>query len=1101
MASGTKSATFNYYNSGKYGTLPQNPPKDMEVTQDMHLKMSKKIAQLTKVIYALNTKNDEHEAIIQTIKEQNEERMQQLLSETRQKLAQYREKIGSEVEYKRRIEHLETSVIEYEKQRKQALTEFDFFRKQSEDRETELKSDHSQKVLSLSREVLALKRQFEDQLQKYDESCVQFELDKQNALEDLKQAHKIEIEELLKAQSSQASDVISQKQMLEKQYSQKFEKLKEDLERVQEEKKHLAEDYESKLSKAQAFYEKELAVLKERQNSTTDSQLRALQEENEKMRKDFSFQEMQFKKRIDDLLNQLSIAEEDVDKYKKDLKDLSDSLQSKDSNSAALARELAEVRQEASEAMMKLRQVEAELTASKQRCEDQAAEMIKKSALIGELEATRLQNEAMISDLSSELSRLKDKLAWLEKERRSLEMKSSSQTEEQFNQIRSLERALEDLSVEKQTQKEKYDRELKNLQERANQREKLLLQEHESRVNELLSTSGAETQKTKQSLEDELKRLKQELESKLESETARLTKERDDIRAEYEKTKTDLTSQLEAAKAEIKRLEALIKESRDGLGSASTKVSALNEASAKLQKELEATKSDLLSSQKSSKNLQGELDKLQGIHDTSLKDHKVELETRLDKLTKELEEKWTDTLRKECAKVRHDITIEKDEDKRATLAQLTSMKDNEMKASKEGWQVKMNELLEQITKLKQSMRNKEESTSSELDKLRDEMEAEARRLRDEMLVAADDYARKIKWMENNQKEELRRLQEKQEQELEDLRNDLKRKHMEELSAQMSAHRVTVESVQDQAEKKRLSGLSSLTEKHKKETEMLKTELTHKHSMEIEEYAKAHTSQMNAARMELDRAIELAKQKETQYDLQVQELQEDIRHRDRHIKNLEDEIAKLQAAIEDLAKEVDSKGKEILRVRSDANQQIRKREEHLAKAHKDELDNITADHLRETEEMLEEFNRAQEMLKDKISELQMGLDEAEERFSNRESRPDDLELIHQLRNAVAERELAMKKLLDDKKYYQMELVNRETNFNKVFNSTPNVGVLNPMVKKPKKGDKNNKWTSSPSLNSTAGAKLDPLPGSPLHDEVLNRSKPLPPPQLPHKKFVK
>ena len=26
---------------------------------------------------------------------------------------------------------------------------------------------------------------------------------------------------------------------------------------------------------------------------------------------------------------------------------------------------------------------------------------------------------------------------------------------------------------------------------------------------------------------------------------------------------------------------------------------------------------------------------------------------------------------------------------------------------------------------------------------------------------------------------------------------------------------------------------------------------------------------------------------------------------------------------------------------------------------------------------------------------------------------------------------------------MELVNRETNFNKVFNSTPNVGVLNPL----------------------------------------------------------
>ena len=35
--------------------------------------------------------------------------------------------------------------------------------------------------------------------------------------------------------------------------------------------------------------------------------------------------------------------------------------------------------------------------------------------------------------------------------------------------------------------------------------------------------------------------------------------------------------------------------------------------------------------------------------------------------------------------------------------------------------------------------------------------------------------------------------------------------------------------------------------------------------------------------------------------------------------------------------------------------------------------------------------------------------------------------------------------DDKKYYQMELVNRETNFNKVFSSAPNVGVLDPRSK--------------------------------------------------------
>jgi hypothetical protein len=124
-----------------------------------------------------------------------------------------------------------------------------------------------------------------------------------------------------------------------------------------------------------------------------------------------------------------------------------------------------------------------------------------------------------------------------------------------------------------------------------------------------------------------------------------------------------------------------------------------------------------------------------------------------------------------------------------------------------------------MKQLKQKMRSKEETSSSEFDKLRVEMEAEARKLREEMLLAADDYSRKIKWMENNQKEEIRRLQEKQQHELEYLQNDLKRKHMEEISAQLTAHRVTVESVQDQAEKKRLLDLGGLAEKHKKEKGM------------------------------------------------------------------------------------------------------------------------------------------------------------------------------------------------------------------------------------------------------------------------------------------
>ena len=43
-------------------------------------------------------------------------------------------------------------------------------------------------------------------------------------------------------------------------------------------------------------------------------------------------------------------------------------------------------------------------------------------------------------------------------------------------------------------------------------------------------------------------------------------------------------------------------------------------------------------------------------------------------------------------------------------------------------------------------------------------------------------------------------------------------------------------------------------------------------------------------------------------------------------------------------------------------------------------------------------------------------------------------------------MLMKRMDQEKQYFQRELVNRETNFNKVFNSDPKVGVLNPFEKK-------------------------------------------------------
>lgn len=49
---------------------------------------------------------------------------------------------------------------------------------------------------------------------------------------------------------------------------------------------------------------------------------------------------------------------------------------------------------------------------------------------------------------------------------------------------------------------------------------------------------------------------------------------------------------------------------------------------------------------------------------------------------------------------------------------------------------------------------------------------------------------------------------------------------------------------------------------------------------------------------------------------------------------------------------------------------RRREQHLAKEHQNEVDSLTADHLRETQKLLAEFNKAKELLKDKVDALQL-----------------------------------------------------------------------------------------------------------------------------------
>ena len=89
------------------------------------------------------------------------------------------------------------------------------------------------------------------------------------------------------------------------------------------------------------------------------------------------------------------------------------------------------------------------------------------------------------------------------------------------------------------------------------------------------------------------------------------------------------------------------------------------------------------------------------LHETTSKDSQLELKVKLEKLTKELNAKWTDTtktitLKFECDSLRKILQKQKEDEKKFDLDKLRELKDEEIKNLKDIWQTKINELLDEV---------------------------------------------------------------------------------------------------------------------------------------------------------------------------------------------------------------------------------------------------------------------------------------------------------------------------------------------------------------------------------------------------------------------
>ncbi|XP_055455438.1 protein FAM184A isoform X5 [Psammomys obesus] len=1024
----------------------------LDYSQDMHLKMSKKIAQLTKVIYALNTKNDEHESAIQALKDAHEEEIQQILAETREKILLYKSKVTEELDLKRKIQVLEASLEDHMKMRQQALTEFEAYKHRVEDIQLCAEAQHVQRIVTMSREVEEIRRKFEEKLRSFGQLQVQFEKDKRSALEDLRSTHRREVQELLKSQQDHSTSVSRGQEKAEELHRMEVQALNNTLEELRLEKKKLIEDYEGKLNKAQSFYERELDNLKRSQLFTAES-LQASRDKEADLRKEFQGQEAILRKTIGKLKTELQMVQDEASSLLDKRQKLQMALATAENNVQVLQKQLDDAKEGEMALLSKHKEVESELAAARERLQEQASDIVLKASHIGMLQATQLTQEVTIKDLESEKSRANERLCQLEEERALLQSRTQSLDEEQRQQVLELEKKVNEA---KRTQQEYYEMELKNLQNRLEGEMAQLKEAHCKTLEELARKHHTAMETVHSNASRDKKKLQMELEEQYKKEKLSLEEDKNQLQLELENVKQVLKDKLTSANQEIGRLQDLVKKSEQGLGSAEGLISSLQDSQERLQDELDLTKGRLKETKDALLNVQAELEQEQQQHEETLATMKEEEKLRVDRMAHDLEIKWTENLRQECSKLRQELRLQHEEDKKFAMSQLLQLKEREKNAAKDSWQKQVEDLLNQISLLKQNLELQLCQSQTSLQELQAQFTQERQRLTQELEELEEQHQQRHKSLKEAHVLAFQNMEEEKEKEQRALESHLQQKHSEELQSLKDAHRESLEGFRMEMEQELQTLRFELEDEGKAMLASLRSELNHQHAASIDLLRHNHYQELAAAKMELERSIDISRRQSKEHMCRISDLQDELRHREHHISDLDKEVQHLRENINTLTKELELKGKEILRIRSESNHQIR-------------------------------------------------LEEMEEKYLMRESKPEDIQLIAELKSMLTERDQVIKKLIEDNKYYQLELVNRETNFNKIFNTSPTVGVINPLVKQKKKNDKSptNRFVSVPNLSALESsgvgnghpARLEPIPNSPVHGVEFNSNKPLPQPLPP------
>eukprot|EP01032_Pedospumella_encystans_P026280 gene26280-29686_t len=231
--------------------------KPMEVFPDLHHKMSKKIAQLTKVIYHLNTKNEDHQTEIDVMSSNHQMEIQQILRDAAARIGKFKEVIESKQANLNQDAKLEKLQKKHEAEKQAAIQEFNNFKAKMTERDQKIAQGFQKKYDGVRAELEGMNKKFLERIEQFEST----NRDLKRALEDssknssemqeLKKKYDNEIAELVRSSNEKYQammvDQLQTQSNIRKEMEQKLEQLRAEL------AAQYAKDLQTELGKERAM--------------------------------------------------------------------------------------------------------------------------------------------------------------------------------------------------------------------------------------------------------------------------------------------------------------------------------------------------------------------------------------------------------------------------------------------------------------------------------------------------------------------------------------------------------------------------------------------------------------------------------------------------------------------------------------------------------------------------------------------------------------------------------------------------------------------------------------------------------------------------------